>query len=332
MKSTSRLPVATFKVDNRLIQHAPNLFASKFRPGQGVQMHLPGMEPFAPFDYWATVALYSLLDPADPTAPVITTPTELAGVLAFAKQAAVIDGYATQTYPSDVFETIHSALHRLYSVEVDLTGYWFIRTGGRGRPRKKPVMYKGRILSSYMYVLPEGTDLPPREFAPDRWENVNRIKVLPDGQPAPPIWRPKDGPRPEGIRYTLAPDLVRGLTGKGENIGATILPTEVFALRTTAIGRSPNVTRLLFWVCRQVDRDMKRDLDGLIDQLRVQSKSRKQNRESLLRGFKLLKEYGVIEDYSVTDPDADRAFVTFTKADGWYFGRDRTEETLPPGA
>lgn len=323
MKSTDRLPIATFKVDNQLIQHAPRLFSTRRPSDQAVQLFLPGLEPFAAFDYWVTIGLYSLLDPKDPTAPVVTTPTELAGVLAFAKEAAVIDGYETETYASDAFEMIHSALHRLYSVEVNLIGFWAVRTGGRGRPRKQPIVWKGRILSNYAYVLPEGADLPPPDFAPERYVNVNRVKVLPNGQQPPPIWKPK-GVRPAGIRYTFDPDMVRG------RIGSTILPRDVFALRTTPIGRSPIVTRLLFWVCRQVARTKKQDLDGLADQLRIQSKSRKQNREALLRGFRLLKEYGVIDDFASTNPKASRVFVTFTKADGWYFGRDVDVDQLPP--
>lgn len=79
--------------------------------------------------------------------------------------------------------------------------------------------------------------------------NVNKAKTS-TGESGPPIYKATEGPRPVGIEYTFAPDMVRGLTGDDPNIGTTILPVKIFGLRKT-FANNHTATLLLVWVCRQ---------------------------------------------------------------------------------
>lgn len=296
----------TFKVDNWLIQESYNLFGAR-RAGQ---MFLPGMEPFGPFDLWATFALYSLLDPNNPTAAVETTPTELLETLEFAKTVSeALGGYATFT--SEQYGLIEETLHRLYSVEVSLRGFYSVRAGGRGRPAKQWVEYQGRILVEYAYIYPP--DVTPPDHAPrGKRVNVNRTKTT-NGEPPPPIWKLADGPRPVGIMYRLSPRLTEGL--QGGNIGKTIFPLQLFKLRPQ-LQPYPIATRLLVWISRQTKRAVSRTVDGLASEINVKGKDRRRTRKILLDYLALLKDLGVVKTFAAL---GDR--VTITKADAWHFGK-----------
>lgn len=299
---------ATFRVDNQLIQHAPKLFGTR-KPDAGVQLSLPGdFAPFGPFDYWATVALYSLLDQDNPTESVKTTMTELVEVLEFTKEASRSLGY--ETFPSDAYEMVEGALHRLFTVEVNLRGFW----KGRGRS-KQWVEYHGRILASFQYVYPEGMT-PASSLPASKRRNVNRSRDLTDK--APPIYRATDGPRPVAIEYRFAPDMVEGL--KGQRIGATVFPMKVFALRPK-IGRSPTATRLLFWVIRQASPVIVRKVDGLANELDLDTKRVKRTREDLKAAFAMLKDAGVIDAFEVIERGDDGPVVSIKKAVAWHFGK-----------
>lgn len=295
----------TFKVDNWLIQETYNLFGAR-RAGQ---MFLPGMEPFGPFDLWATFALYSLLDPNNPTAAVETTPTELLETLEFAKTVSeALGGYATFT--SEQYALIEEALHRLYSVEVNLEGFYSVKTGGRGRPSKQRVAYRGRILVEYAYIYPP--EVTPPEHTRGKRVNVNRTKTT-NGEPPPPIWKLADGPRPVGIMYRLSPRLTEGL--QGGNIGKTIFPLQLFKLRPQ-LQPYPIATRLLVWISRQTKRTFSRTVDGLASEINVKGKDRRRTRKTLLDYLALLKDLGIVEDFAAV---GDR--VTITKAAAWHFPR-----------
>lgn len=309
----------TFKVDNALIQNAPQLFASS-RRGGAVQLSLPGLA-FGPFDYWATLALFSLLDPQRPGDPVQTTPTELLRTLEFAREVSdALAGY--ETFQTEGYHLVNDALHRLYTVEVSWRHYWSVRSGKVGRPKKQWVDYRGRILVSYQYTYAPGVT-PAHMLPPGRRQNVNTAKTL-NGEAGPPIWREVDGPRPVGIEYRLSPDLVKGLTGEAGNIGATIFPVKIFKLRPT-FGPYPTATRLLIWACRQTAKTMTRKLDGLAEELALRGKDRRRNRETILRGFVMLKDAGVIEGFAV---EGDK--ITFTKAPDWHFPRADEADEDPP--
>lgn len=311
----------TFRVDNALIQTAPQLFASS-RRGETIQLSLPGLAPFGPFDYWATLALYSLLDPQRPGDPVQTTPTELLETLEFAREVSdALAGY--ETFPSEAYNLINDTLSRLYTVEVHLRNYWSIKTGRRGRPTKQWVEFRGRILVSYQYTYAPGVT-PAHMLPPGRRQNVNTAKTV-NGEAGPPIWREVAGPRPVGIEYRISPDLLKGQTGEDGSIGATVLPVKIFELRPT-FGPYPIATRLLVWACRQTAQILTRRLDGLADELAVKGKDRRRNREAILRGFTMLKTAGVIEDFTV---EGDK--ITFTKAADWHFARvdERADEDTP---
>jgi hypothetical protein len=309
----------TFRVDNALIQTAPQLFASSRRTA--VQLSLPGLTPFGPFDYWATLALYSLLDPERPGDPVQTTPTELLKTLDFAREVSdALAGY--ETFPSSAYELINDTLRRLFTVEVQLKNFWSVKTGKAGRPKRQWVEYRGRILVSYQFTYAPGVT-PAHMLAAGRRRNVNTATTA-TGEAGPPIWREVEGPRPVGIEYRLSPDLIKGLSGEPGNIGATVLPVKIFNLRPT-FAPYPIATRLLVWACRQTAQTLTRYLDKLADELAVKGKDRRRNREAILRGFVMLKTAGVIEGFTV---EGDK--ITFAKAADWHFARAVEGDEDPP--
>ena len=303
-----------FKVDNWLLENAPKTFGPR-----SFQMHLPGLEPFGIFDFWATMGLYCHLNPVKPTDPVVVKPTRLLETLEFSREIAdATAGY--ETFSSRSYRMLHEALHRLYSVEVDWRNFWRVKTGKRGQPRKQWVEYKGRILTTYAYVYPPDV-IPPDQVGDSKRRNVNET-ALASGEPAPPIWMLKNGPKPEGIRYRIAEDLLKGITGDDPNIGATIVPVRIFKLRST-FQQYPTATKLLGWTLRQTSPTIKRDLDGLARTLNLRGKDRQKTQRSLLEYLDLLQEVGVVEDL-VVEGDA----VRFTKAAGWHFGRRLAREGL----
>lgn len=301
-----------FKVDNWLIQNASKLFGTR----RAVQLALPGMEPFSPFDLWATLGLYSLLDSADPTAEVRTTPTAILDVLNFAKVVSEALGYPT--YTSDDYGMIDESLQRLFTVEVHLRDYYEIKKGGRGRPSKEWVEYSGRILVSYKYHYPE--DVTPPEVAPrSKRINVNRA-TTPDGQPGPPIWKLNDSSKATGISFRFAPDLVQGL--QGGNIGATVFPIQVFKLRPE-LQPYPIATRLLVWTLRQTRSTIDRKLDTLANEINIRGKDRRRNRETLIKYLGLLEDLGIVADVQV-DHLSNR--VIYRKATDWHFPKGKPVE------
>ena len=304
----------TFKIDNWLLENAPKTFGAR-----ALQLHLPGLEPFGIFDFWATMGLYYHLDTNRPTDPVMVKPTRLLETLEFSRELSdATAGY--ETFPTRSYQMLHDALHRLYSVEVDWRNFWNVRTGKRGRPRKQWVEYRGRILTTYAYVYGPNV-IPPDQLPESKRRNVNKT-ALATGEPPPPIWMLKNGPKPEGIRYRIAEDLLRGITGDDPHIGATIVPVRIFGLRAT-FQQYPTATKLLGWTIRQTNQAIKRDLDNLAHTMNMKGKDRHKNRRSLLDYLDLLREAGVIEDLVV-----DSETVTFTKAADWHFGR-RVEREDP---
>ena len=303
----------TFGVDNWWVQNSPTLYGTR----RVRQLYLPGMEPFSPFDLWATLGLYSLIAPADPTAEVRTTPTAILDVLNFAKVVNEAFGYPTHT--SDDYRMIDEALQRLFTVEVHLRNYYNkVKKGSRGRPSKEWVEYSGRILVSYKYHYPE--DVTPPEVAPrSKRINVNRA-TTPDGQPGPPIWKLNDSSKATGISFRFAPDLVQGL--QGGNIGATIFPIELFTLRPQ-LQPYPIATRLLVWTLRQTRSTIDRKLDTLANEINIRGKDRKRNRESIVKYLELLEELGIVADLQV-DPLNNR--VIYRKATGWHFAKGKSVE------
>jgi hypothetical protein len=312
----------TFKVDNLWLQRTPTIITAKLNPLQPI---LPGINLRLPaFDEWASYALYSLLDPENPTAPVYTTPTKLLERLGFARViSSALAGY--ETFPSDNYQMLEETLHRLYSVEIERFDYWRVRKPGQKRIRKQPVHYRGRFLTSYRLIYPEGVT-PADLLPPEERENVNTMKnLLPDG---PAIWKAKKGPRPEGIEYRIDPDLVKGLTKDDPNIGTTTMPFKIFDLYHKGFSQSYVSTRVLVWVMRQAKETMTRDIDGLIKELNLDTNHMKYMRNRVVNAFGLLKRERVVEAYLINYEDsAGRGEITFTKSKDWYL--TDPEEGLP---
>ena len=304
----------TFKVDNRFIQNVPSTFGSR-RPKLGSdQLYLPGLEPFGPFDLWATFALFSLLDQERPEEVVRTTPTELLEILEFAKVVSdALAGY--ETFKSKHYRMVEEALHRLYTVQVNWRGYYNVMTGKRGRPEKRYVDYNDRILVRVGYIYPEGVT-PPEQERPTKRKNVNKAMTT-TGEPGPPIYKLTSGPKPEFVEFRFAPDLVKGL--QGEMIGSTTIPLQFFNLRAK-FQPYPLATRLLVWTLRQTARRMTRDIDRLINELNFKGVDATRNRRQLLDFFAMLQEVGVVESVHF-DPTTNK--VTFKKGEAWHFPRGR---------
>lgn len=227
----------------------------------------------------------------------------------FAKTVSeALGGY--ETFTSEQYGLIEESLHRLYSVEVYLRDFYTVKTGGRGRPSKQWVEYRGRILVSYKYIYPPDVT-PPESAHRGKRVNVNKTKTS-TGEPPPPIWKLTDGPRPIGIEFRLSPDLVEGL--QGGKIGATIFPLQpLFALRPKLQSR-PLATRLLVWSLRQTKRTFSRTIDGLANEINAKGKDQRRTRKNILDYLAILKELGVVENFVAV---GDR--VTITKADAWHF-------------
>lgn len=326
----------TFGVSNEVIQAGPFIFGPTYKKSR-LQMYLPGMEPpFGTFDYWATIGLYSLLDPGNPTAPVTVKPTQLLGVLDFARvitEATDEDGPREfKTYPSQDYRLIEDTLNRLFTVEVRLEGHGVIHIPGqKGRPRKQVWQYRGRILQEYGKVWPAGVTppdaLPPSERG--RRRNVNQAKDPMTGEAGGPVWEFKKGhgPKPAAITYRLASRLVNGLTGEDPHIGATFLPTTIFELRRDFQKLGAAATNLLFWVCRQRSLKMTRALAGLSAELNLNPDYPDRNHKAILKAFDLLLKAGIISEFKFNPKDQT---VAFTKNPDWLKVAGVVDEDAPP--
>lgn len=300
-----------FRVDNFIIQHASDVYAARRKP----QPALPGFAPLAPFDFWATLGCYSLLNPKKPTAPVFTKLSVFLETLQFSRVINdAAGGY--DNYPSDAYEMVEQALERLSTHRVYLRGVYHLKSKKRGRPRKED----RQIFEYYGYIIPEfeyryrDDVTPPDQVADSDRVDVNRA-IVPAGEYKRPVWKLTNGPKPIGIQFSLASRLVQGLTGEEGNIGATIMPFRIFTLRPT-FGPYPLATRLLVWTLRQVRPQQKIGLDKLVDAVKVEGRNRSRNRKTILEYLDLIQQAGVIGDLSF---DEATGFVTFTKAPGWFF-------------
>lgn len=298
----------TFKIDNVVVEAALTIFGK-----QTPQMHLPGMEPFGPFDLWAVMGCYSLVNPKRPGDPVTVTLTDFLEVLDFSRTLSEALGHY-RTFPSDDYTKVRETLHRLFTVEAVYKGEWKVKTGRRGRPRRQVVEYHFRVLTSYMYIYPPDV-IPPDQLPESKRRNVNRAKTL-KNEPGPPVWELVDGPRPQAIQFRINEELVRGIAKEDPNIGATILPIHVFKLRRRIPNRDTTTIRLLLWVCRQADKSPKIGLDKLVDKMGLSPRSGERNRETILRSLRLLTDFGVIRSF---DHEVAGDMLTIVKDDEWHF-------------
>ena len=313
----------TFKVDNVVIEAAPTLFGR-----QTPQMYLPGMEPFGPFDLWALLGCFALLDPKKPTAPVTVTLKELLEVLDFARVISEALGHY-RTFPSDAYAMVKESLHRLFTVEAVYvggldTGGWNVKRRKQDRPKRQVVEYHFRVLSSYAYIYPPSV-IPPDQLPESKRRNVNRAKTL-KNEEGPEVWERTDV-KPEAIQFRISEELLRGITKTDPHIGSTILNVKVFELRRQLASRDSTTIRLLLWTCRQAPEKPKISLDKLTSRLYPgDRKNFYRNREAVLRSLELLKSFGVIVDY---DHNQTTDLVTITKASDWHFpaaGESESEE------
>jgi len=317
----------TFKVDNKIIEWGPKIFSLQKRPTE--QLFLPGFEkPLPPFAEWVVYGLYALLDPMNPTAPIRTTPTELLEVLELARDVSAALG-DKETYSSDQYRLINESLDLLFTTEIYQKGYWknYIPPGEGKKKTKKdgkryPIEFRGHILSSYTYIYPP--EVTPAEYLPeDEVENVSQSK-----HSNLKILKRKDGRRPIGIELQLDPRLVAGLTGQGQNIGATTIPFKIFELRK-AFPKNQSLKRLLFYVLRQTNQTMSnQDLDKLVKRLDLDTRRKTKTRKDIIQGFELLTTSGVVQSFKVTSDDTSgKVKFTFTKSKDWYLdSRDTPEE------
>lgn len=299
----------TFRVDNFIIQNQAAIYSAK-RP-KAEQLSLDGFAPLPPFEFWATLACYSLLDPKKPAESVFTTTATLLETLGFARVAnEALGGY--DSYPSDAYQMVEQALHRLYSTPIYWRGFWHVRTGKAGRPKKRWVEYSGYIITEFEYVYRSDV-ISPIEAKESQRRDVNKTDIK--GEFKPPIWKLTNGPKPIGVSFRLASKLVQGLTNEGENIGHTIMPFSIFELRPI-FGPYPLATRLLMKVVRDVNRKPRIGIDKLIAAIKMEGRNRSRNQQTVLGYLDMIQASGVISELTY---DQATGLVTYTKNADWFF-------------
>jgi hypothetical protein len=303
-----------FKIDNVWLQTMSHYYGQK----RSVQLHLPGMEPFTHFDAWATLALYSTLDPKEPHKPVRIKPTDLLKLLKFTKIVADAEaGY--ESFPTQNYRMIEESLHRLRTVELTLTWSKTEKKKGKsGRPRKLTFERHTSVLWAYTYIYEDdegeftGEQLPPGERV-----NVNEALTL-DNEPGPPIYR-ADRRRYKEIEYRMSDELITGLRGADGGIGFTPAPLRIFELRPK-LHDYPTATKLLVWSLRQVRPEgepIKIDVDKLVVFTGLKGRNRSRNRESIINYLGMLQEYGVLEQVNY---DRRNNQISFFRSKQWQFG------------
>lgn len=315
MKAIIKRP--DFDVDNFLHRNSSKIFGTQRRALESGQIPLPGYAPLTPFDQWVTWGLYYLLNPGNPTAPKMIRITDLIKILEFSR--------GQSGYPSDTYQMVWESLHRLRSFPIPLSDVY---EKGKGKNRKRFRMESNDpIITHLAYIYREGVTSPESRRDKSKVKNVNTVAFTPTGETPPPIWAIEDE-TPIGVRFTINPQFLLGLTKIGDNIGFTRNPKKYFALRPI-FQPKPIANRLLNWVLSQTDRTMpKRYLDNLSDTLNLSESQRKRNRDALIQGFDMLKTSKVIDDYTIGEDDRGQ-YVVFAKSDDWHFSRGKAAPALP---
>ena len=308
----------TFKLDNIIVQNIPAIFGTRTP-----QLYLPGMEPLGPFDLWAMLGCFSLLNAKKPGKPVRVSMTEFLEILDFVRTISNALGHYP-TFASGDYAMVKEALHRLFTVEAVFTGEYNVLTGRRGRPAKQLVEYHTRILASYGYVYPPDV-IPPDQLPEAKRRNVNRAKTL-KNEEGPPILERTDV-RPEAIEFRISEELLRGLTKANPNIGATIVPVRIFQLRRQ-IGNRPTVVKVLLWVIRQTTDSPKIRVEKLIRALGFDDKrNRTRTDEAVLTAFDFLRGLGVINSWKLeAHKKTGEPMIVVIKAADWHYPTDAEGE------
>ena len=310
----------TFKIDNLVTQNIPALFGTRTP-----QLYLlPDMEPLGPFDLWAMLGCFSLLDPKKPTKSVRVTLTDFLEILDFVRTISNALGHYP-TFASGDYAMVKESLHRLFTVEAVFTGERKLKTGRPGRPPKEIVEIHARVLASYAYVYPPDV-IPPDQLPESKRRNVNKAKTL-KNEDGPAVFERVDL-RPEAIELRMSEELLRGLTGTEPNIGATIAPGRIFKLRRQ-IGNRPTVVKVLLWVIRQTAGTPKIRLERLLKALGLDRDKRNRSRteETVTNAFDFLKGLGVVEDWKIEPHKrTGEPMIVVTKAADWHYPSDQEGE------
>ena len=310
----------TFKLDNLVTQNIPDLFGARTP-----QLYLlPDMEPLGPFDLWAMLGCFSLLDAKQPTKSVRVTLTDFLEILDFVRTISNALGHYP-TFASGDYSMVKESLHRLFTVEAIFNLYSPVKTGRPGRPTKQLVEIHARVLASYAYIYPPDV-IPPDQLPESKRRNVNKAKTL-KNEDGPAVFERVDI-RPEAIELRISEELLRGLTGTEPNIGATIVPVGIFKLRRQ-IGNRPTVVKVLLWVIRQTAGTPKIRLERLLATLGLDRDKRNRSRteETVKNAFVFLQELGVIDGWKIElHKKTGEPMVVVTKAADWHYPSDREGE------
>ena len=310
----------TFKLDNVIIQNIPALFGTRTP-----QLYLyKEMEPFGPFDLWAMLGCFSLLDPKQPTKSVRVTLTEFLEILDFVRTISNALGHYP-TFASGEYSMLKESLHRLFTIDAVFNREYVVKTGHRGRPAKQLIEIHAHVLASYAYIYPPDI-IPPDQLPEAKRRNVNRAKTL-KNEDGPAIFERVDI-RPEAIDLRISEELLRGLTKTDPNIGTTIVPVRIFALRRQ-IGNRPTVVKILLWVIRQTADTPKIRLDRLLKALGLDRDRRNRSRteETVTGALDFLKTLGVIKDWQIEPyKKTGEPMVVVSKAAAWHYPSDQEGE------
>lgn len=276
-----------FRVDNLVLHNvASHSYPAKKRSGPE-QIPLPVIGPMTALEECVMYACYYFVEKVgDPTALVQVTLTDFAERLAYEWREASWEG--SVTFDSEVYRDVFDALLRLHTAR---------------RIYVLPLKGQHALVSSSLL-----SDLGPiyaGGVRADQDPEAVNVNTYSEDQA---VWA-FEGRKPVGLVFRLAPALVQGLLGKGDNIGYSLMPPLVFELRHTP-GGSRISTRLLAWVIRQVSQTPAIHIDKLRKQLGIPGRNVSRDREGILKGLQLLKDREVIQGF-----DLDRQnIVRITKA------------------
>lgn len=312
----------TFLIDNVVAQNIPALFGTRTP-----QLYLlPDMEPLGPFDLWAMLGCFSLLDPKKPSQSVRVTLTGFLEILDFVRTISHALGHYP-TFASNDYSMVKESLHRLFTVEAIFVGEYRVKTGRPGRPAKQLVEYHARVLASYAYIYPPDV-VPPDQLPEPKRRNVNKAKTL-KNEDGPAVFERTDL-RPEAIEFRISEELLRGLTKTDPNIGATIVPVKIFRLRRQ-IGNRPTVVKVLLWIIRQTTKSPKIRIDRLLAALGLDRDTRNRSRteEGVLNALDFLKDLGVVEEWRIEPHKrTGERMIVVTKGEDWHYPTHTDEGEL----
>ena len=310
MKPPATISTGYFPADNLFLRGAPEIAAAHRKSDSAKNSFLTG------HDLWVILALYLLLDPRNPQAPVRTKYRDLMNILTFARKASRENPDCPGAFSPKKYEIIRDSLHRLFTTQIS---FWYretaAKTRSRGSDRQQSFLceFNGHVLDSY--TLGYADDVDP-EFCPaDAKKNL--------GTPERQIWKIL-GRKPTYIEFTLSPRLVQGLQKRGQYF--TLVNRKLFELRSF-LGGNFAAVKLLFWLLGQTDERPESGAAKLMLRLNLGGHDTARAAQSFAEAIRLLQDAQVIVGVQKI-PYKHRAgtFLRFEKSPAYFFTKAVTKK------